>query len=300
MNKHFVKSGDIKLAVYTWGQMPTHDSPREIIVLAHGFPDRALLWELVAKKLKNDYFVVAFDMRGCGDSTPIKGNKHYKYDALVNDLFNVIDDVSHDQKVHLVGHDWGGLYGWEAINNKKGEQRIASFTTLSPSLEHVGFFLRKRQLRPTPKNVFQMFGQLGRNSLMTFFTLPVLPELLFHSGLGVVMMRKLVGHFEPDIVFKENPGVKHDAIRYLGIYRANLLQRVLFPKRVVSQVPVHAVLAVRDPFLPPSVFEQCAEGTVIYTSSELDASHWAPLSRFKELSFSIASQVKTHAVIEAK
>lgn len=294
MNKTMIQAGDIQLAVYTWGQAPSPNHPKEVIVLAHGFPDRAALWQKVARELEKDYYVVAFDMRGCGNSTPIRGTRHYKYAALVEDLFAVIDSMGHGQKVHLVGHDWGGLYGWEAIAGPEGEKRITSFTTLSPSLEHVGLFLRKRLLRPTPRNLLQLFAQLGRNSLMTFFTLPLLPELLWRSGLGAAMMRRTVNHFEPRIIYQKNPGMEGDAIRYLGIYRANLLQRVFRPRRVVSTVPVHALLAVNDPFLPPSVFEQCAAGTTTYSSSELDASHWAPLSRPKELARAVSKQVLHH------
>lgn len=297
MKKHLVTSSNVELSVYMWGQAPSENNPKEIIIFAHGFPDSATIWDGVVDVLKEDYFIVAFDMRGCGDSTPIKGMKHYKYDALVNDLFRVIDDVCHQQKVHLVGHDWGGLYGWEAISSPESEQRIASFTTLAPSLEHVGFFLRRRMLRPTPKNLFQMFGQLGRNSLMMFFAMPVLPELLFYSGFGGFMMKKMVGYYEPDITFRENPEVKYDAIRSLGIYRSNLFQRVLFPQRYLSKIPVHAILAVRDPFLPPSVFEQCSEGTTSYTCSEVDAAHWAPLSRPVELAATIANHVKNNATL---
>lgn len=299
VNKHFVRIGEVKLAVYSWGQAPSPEQPREVVVLAHGFPDRAALWEKVAGELENDFFVVAFDMRGCGDSTPIRGIRHYKYEALIQDLFAVIDDVSPGQKVHLVGHDWGGLYGWEAINHPEGQKRIASFSTMAPSLEQVGLFLRKRLLRPTPRNLLQLFGQLGRNSLMTFFTLPLLPELLWRSGLGVMMMRRIVNHFEPRISYQKNPGMEGDAIRFLSIYRANLLQRALWPRLVVSKVPVHALLAVKDPFLPPSVFEQCAKGTAAFSSSELDASHWAPLSRPQELAQAVSNQVQQYAVASA-
>ncbi len=296
MRPSFVEAGGINLAVYTWGQPPSQARPREVIVLAHGFPDRAALWENVARELEKEYFVVAFDMRGCGNSSHIRGTRHYNYAALIQDLFAVIDAVSYGQKVHLVGHDWGGLYGWEAISGPEGAKRIASFITLSPSLEHVGFFLQKRLLRPTPRNLLQAFGQLGRNALMIFFTLPLLPELLWRSGLGVAMMRWLVKRFEPGITYRKNRGVEGDAIRFLGIYRANLLQRTLCPRRVVSTVPVHALLAVNDPFLPPSVFEQCPQGTTAYSRSELNASHWAPLASVTEVAQAVASQVQQCAV----
>ena len=295
MEQHFVASGDVALAVYTYGAFPAPGEPRQIVVLAHGFPDRAELWHKVAESLQEDFFVIAFDMRGCGSSTPIHGFHHYRYARLVADLYAVIDAFSPHQKVHLVGHDWGGLYGWEAIHGNEGAKRIASFITLAPSLEQIGLFLRRRLLRPTPANLLQLFGQLGRNSLMLFFTLPILPELFWQSGAGKRLMKRLMEHFE-GLPYVANAGLKGDAIRYLGIYRANLLQRVLRPSQRVSQVPVHAIIASRDPFLPPAVFEQCKTGTIDYSFSLVDASHWAPLSRHQELAATITNIAQRFAV----
>jgi len=289
----FVESGDIRLAVYRWGERPGVRQGRDVVVLAHGFPDRALFWEKVAGALQHDFHVVALDMRGCGDSTHIAGRRHYHFRPLLDDLYAVIDAVSPGQKVHLVGHDWGGIYGWDAICEPEGMRRIASFFTMSPSLDHVGFYLRRRFLKPTPRHLLQAFGQLLRNSLMTFFTLPLLPELVFRSGLGVVLFRKLVAHYEPRITFQKNEGMEGDAIRYLGIYRANLLQRVLLPKPQQSPVPVHVLKAVDDPFLPPAVFEVCPETATNYRHSTVAAAHWAPLSRPLEMAFAISNFINT-------
>lgn len=284
----FVTSGDVSLAVHTWGRQPTPAEPREVLVLAHGFPDRAVFWEQVATTLQDDYYVVAFDMRGCADSTHIRGWRHYHFKPLLQDLYAVIDAVSPRQKVHLVGHDWGGIYGWDAIREPDGMRRIASFLTQSPALDHVGLFLQRRFLRPSPRNLLQALGQLMRNSLMTFFTLPLLPELVFRSGAGTLLFERMVARYEPRITFHKNEGMEGDAIRYLGIYRANLLQRVLLPKRMpVSPVPVHALLAVNDPFLPPRVFEACPESTTTYSHSTVDAAHWTPLSRPGEMAEAI-------------
>lgn len=284
----FVQSGDVQLAVYSWG-----DVKSPVLVLAHGFPDRALFWEKVADALKADFHVVAYDMRGCADSTHISGWRHYRFEPLLQDLYAVIDAVSPDRKVHLVGHDWGGIYGWNAISEPEGEKRIASFTTMSPSLEQVGFFLQRRLLKPTPKNLVQAVGQLFRNSLMMFFTLPVLPELVFRSGLGTVMFRSMVARYEPRIQFSKNEGMEGDAIRYLGIYRANLLQRTLLPRKAVTSVPVHVLKAVNDPFLPPAVFEVSPECATQYSESTVDAAHWAPLSRPQELAATVRTFVQS-------
>ena len=292
----FVQNADVKIAVYTWGDKPTPEQPREVLVFAHGFPDRALFWEKVAKQLQEDLYVVAFDMRGCAESTHIRGYKHYKFEPLIADLYAVIDAVSPNQKVHLIGHDWGGIYGWNAINESAGVRRIASFTTMSPSLEQVGLYLRRRFLKPTPRNLWQAGVQLLRNSLMTFFTLPILPELLFLSGFGTLMMKLMVKQYE-HIPFTANEGVAGDAIRYLGIYRANLLQRVLFAKQSTTAVPVHLLLATRDPFLPPHLFEDSQKWASTISQSLVDAAHWAPLSRPVEMADAIRTFTRSQAQI---
>ncbi len=286
----FVKSSNVDIAVYTWGQKPTAEHPRPVVVLAHGFPDRAIFWEKVAQALQDAFFVVAYDMRGCGASTPIRGTRHYRYDVLLKDLYTVIDAVSPEQPVHLVGHDWGGLYGWAAIAEPEGVRRIASFVTQSPSLEQIGFYLQRRMLRPTPRNLLQLFGQLIRNSLMISFTLPLLPELIFRTGLGTALFRVVMKRYEPLAVFQKNEGMEEDAIRYLGIYRANLLQRTLLPKRQPpSQVPVHVLMSKNDPFLPPAVFEDSANGANRYSESLIDAAHWAPLSQPQAFAHAVTS-----------
>ncbi|WP_410210275.1 alpha/beta fold hydrolase [Aquirhabdus sp.] len=292
----FVQNADVKIAIYTWGDKPTPEQPREVLVFAHGFPDRALFWEKIAQQLQEDFYVVAFDMRGCAESTHIRGYKHYRFEPLIADLYAVIDAVSPNQKVHLIGHDWGGIYGWNAINESEGVRRIASFTTMSPSLEQVGLYLRRRFLKPTPRNLWQAGIQLLRNSLMTFFTLPILPELLFLSGLGTLMMKVMVKQYE-HIPFTANEGVAGDAIRYLGIYRANLLQRVLFAKQSTTAVPVHLLLAVRDPFLPPHLFENSQKWATTISQSLVDAAHWAPLSRPIEMADTIRTFTRSQAQI---
>lgn len=281
--KLFAESENIQIAIYTWGEKPTIDQPRETMVFAHGFPDRAIFWEKVAQALKDDFYVVAYDMRGCGESTHIRGCQHYKFDSLLKDLFAVIDVVSPDQKVHLIGHDWGGIYGWNAIRDIEGQKRIVSFTTMAPSLEQVGVYLRTRLLKPTPKNLWQLINQLARNSLMTFFALPLLPELMWRSGLGAWLMKTLITKWEENVIYQKNEGLEGDAIRYLGIYRANLLQRVFVAKQSTTDVPVHTLIAEKDPFLPPLLFADTQHWASQHTQSFVDASHWAPLSRPNEV-----------------
>lgn len=285
----------VQISVHTWGQAPTPQSPKEVVMLLHGFPDRALLWEGVAQHLGQHCFVIAYDMRGCGQSSPLQGRKHYRYAPLLDDLFAVIDQCSPGQKVHLVGHDWGGLYGWDALFDPRGPQRIASYVTMAPSLNQVGRWLRSRLLRPSPRNLAQALHQVSvSNSLMSFFAMPVLPTLMWRSGLGLWTFRQMVQRLE-QVNLPVHPGVEADAVRFLGIYRANLFQQVLRPKPVTrTRIPVHTLVATRDPFLPPRVFEACADWTEHHSQSTLDASHWAPLSRPAELAQVVEAFTRQH------
>lgn len=285
----------VALAVHTWGQRPSAADPRETIVLLHGFPDRALLWEGVAQRLSKDHFVIAYDMRGCGHSTPLHGTQHYRYGPLIDDLFAVIDQLSPGQKVHLAGHDWGGLCGWDALFDARSATRIASFTTMAPSLNQVGHWVRQRLSRPTPSRLAQVLHQmLVSNGLMGFFAMPVLPTRMWRSGLGLWTFRQMVAKLE-GIQLPVHPGVAGDAVRYLGIYRANLFQQVLRPQPVQrTPIPVHTLIATRDPFLPPRVFEGCADWSQQPSRSEVDATHWAPLSRPEEVAQVVADMAQRH------
>jgi pimeloyl-ACP methyl ester carboxylesterase len=285
----------VELSVHTWGQRPSAAEPREVFVLLHGFPDRALLWEGVARHLAQGGFVIAHDMRGCGQSTPLHGTRHYRYAPLIDDLFAVIDGMKLKQKVHLVGHDWGGLYGWDALFDVRASTRVASFTTMAPSLNQVGQWVRQRLSRPTPARIGQVLHQMFvSNALMGFFAMPVLPTLMWRSGLGVWTFRQMVERLER-VRLRVHPGVAGDAVRYLGIYRANLFQQVLRPQPVQrTTIPVHTLIATRDPFLPPRVFEGCADWTLQPSRSEVDATHWAPLSRPEEIARVVANMAATH------
>ncbi len=92
-----------------------------------------------------------------------------------------------------------------------------------------------------------------------------------------------------------HPGVEGDAVRYLGIYRANLFQQVLRPQPVQrTPIPVHTLIATRDPFLPPRVFEGCADWSQQPSRSEVDATHWAPLSRPQEVAQVVGDMAQRH------
>ncbi|KAL7215819.1 hypothetical protein ACSBR1_027883 [Camellia fascicularis] len=60
------------------------------------------------------YRVIAPDLRGFGDTTRAPpGTVAYTNIHVVGDLVALLDDISPDQdKVFVVGHDWGAMITW--------------------------------------------------------------------------------------------------------------------------------------------------------------------------------------------
>lgn len=84
----------------------------EQIVFLHGYPFFAASWDKLLSHFSQSYHVVAPDNRGYGLSAKPVGVENYKIDKLVEDVKALIEHLPSNQKVKLVGHDWGGLLAW--------------------------------------------------------------------------------------------------------------------------------------------------------------------------------------------
>ena len=91
----------LKLHYVDWGN---EDKPP--LLLVHGGRDHARSWDWVARALRDDYHVIAPDLRGHGDSSWAMGG-HYTIAEFVLDVAQLIEtlDVA---PLTLVGHSLGG------------------------------------------------------------------------------------------------------------------------------------------------------------------------------------------------
>ncbi|MGQ0529640.1 MAG: alpha/beta fold hydrolase, partial [Panacagrimonas sp.] len=176
-----VESGDLSLAVYTWGDRATG---KPIVVLVHGYPDAASVWDKTAPLLAEKYFVVAYDVRGAGRSDVPDHTKAYSLDHLVEDLAAVIEATCGDEQAHLICHDWGSIQSWEAVTTERIGARIASYTSISgPSIDHASYWIMNRLRSGSPKEMAQVARQLSHSWYIGAFQLPVLGESLWKLGL---------------------------------------------------------------------------------------------------------------------
>ena len=263
-----VSRDGVNLAVRTWS---ADKSPT--VILVHGYPDANHVWEKVAERLSRHFKVVAYDVRGAGNSSVPKGRAAYKLRELRDDLHAVMDAVSPNEKVHLVGHDWGSIQTWESVTDPGAEQRIASYTTLSgPCLDHVGQWMKAR-LREQKIGV--VLNQLSHSWYIGAFQLPVLAPALWKAGLAKAWPQVL--RRTENLDSEPSATQLQDGTHGIELYRANMLPCLLKPRERYTKVPVQLIVARDDNYVRPAMLEDLSQWTDRLWRRELDCGHWGPL-----------------------
>src|SRR5690349_3555641 len=99
-----------------------------VVLALHGFPQRAPSWSGVAERLAaTGIRTVTVDQRGYSAGARPLGVAAYAMPNLVTDIVAVIEAL--DTRVHLVGHDWGGVVGWQVAARRP--DLLLSWTAVS-------------------------------------------------------------------------------------------------------------------------------------------------------------------------
>jgi pimeloyl-ACP methyl ester carboxylesterase len=291
--------GGVELSVATWGA--GHDPT---VVLVHGFPDTHAVWIPVAELLEaRGLRVVAYDVRGAGASEAPTELARYRLEHLVGDLRAVVDDVSPDRPVHLVGHDWGSIQAWHALADERLDGRIASYTSISGlPLDHASRWLRGRARRGR----FVVLGrQAVRSSYVGAFHLPGMAALARRSRRLIDRTRRRWAATLQRVDGARTgpewpaPTFGSDVANGMALYRANFGDRLLRRRSPrPTPVPVLIVQPARDRFVPAWLFEGIEEVAPNLRRVEIDAHHWVPRSHPAELAELIAEHVARHRRVE--
>lgn len=140
-----------------------------LVLLLHGFPELAESWrEVMLLLAQAGLRCVAPDLRGYGASDiPEEG---YDLDTLAQDIVELAEALRPGERVHVVGHDWGGAIAYHlGMHHPERLARLAVVNAPHPAV------MARRVWRP---------DQLLRSSYMGFFQLPWLPELLLSTRGG--------------------------------------------------------------------------------------------------------------------
>ncbi|MFF8975645.1 SDR family oxidoreductase [Streptomyces cellulosae] len=287
--QRWVRTGGVELCVAELG-----DPERPAVVLVHGYPDSKEVWSRVAPRLAERFHVVAYDVRGHGGSTvprPLRGG--FTLEKLTDDFLAVADAVSPHRPVHLVGHDWGSVQGWEFATAPRARERILSFTSVSgPSLDHFGHWIKSRVSRPTPRRAGHLLGQGLRSWYVYALHTPALPELAWRGPLGrhwprmLERMERVPGDGYP------TASLPSDAAHGAWLYRDNVRPRLSDPRPdAYAHAPVQLVTPLGDRFLSPRLHDGLEQWAPRLTRRTLASGHWVPRSRPDQLATWIADFV---------
>lgn len=275
------------------------DAARPTILAIHGWPDNHHLWDGVAQELDENYAgrynVVAYDVRGAGESSRPARRSDYAFAQLVSDIGAVIDSLGVG-RVHLLAHDWGSIAAWAAVTDDAVMAKVASFTSISgPHLWYAGRFLRSAR---TPRAVAQVAMQLLGSLYIAFFLCPGVPELAFRSRVGVLVLAALERIGRPRTPVRRNPTPRSipDYVTGLKLYRANMPGPMLSPGPRLPQttVAVQTLVPRRDIFVTPALQRFTgsipAGGRVI----AIEGGHWVVTSRPEVIARLTAEWVDQH------
>jgi pimeloyl-ACP methyl ester carboxylesterase len=257
----------IRLAVYEYGpaNAPT-------IVLVHGYPDTAAVWDQIVARLASQFHVVTYDTRGAGGSDHPLLTGSYALPLLSDDLNAVLDAAAPGQRVHLVGHDWGSIQTWESVAKTSMTGKIASFTSISgPSMDLLSHWLQRSLLNPA-----EWLDLVQQAVASSYIPLVELPQSSFSRDQLLNFLIFIQGDKKRVI----NP---RDSSAGANLYRASIPWRVLSP--TYDRVPlqnIQLIVPTRDAFVKETTMvapvATAPGGVRNLVQCRVDAGHWAQLS----------------------
>jgi pimeloyl-ACP methyl ester carboxylesterase len=255
-----VEANGIRIHATMTGQGP-------VVLLLHGFPDTHIVWRKQVPVLASAGFrVLAPDLRGYGRTDAPPYIQDYTLDKLRADVLGLLDALKID-KVQLVGHDWGGLIGWQlaALAPERIERLVALSTGHPSAIAHAGIL------------------QHLRMAYVPLFCLPGIAEHTLRAA-DWFAMRQFTGEPGQCELWKRDldpPGRLTAALNY---YRANL--KLALPQSLPRvKIPVMGIWSDRDPALGEKQMRDSAH----YVDGEFrferirDADHWLQLTAYERV-----------------
>lgn len=153
----FVETDDAVWHVVTAG-----DTAKEPILFVHGYPETWWSWSGVMRDLADDYYVIAVDTLGYGQSS--KGPRlDLSYGALAQGLARLMEELGFD-RFCLVGHDRGAIMADHMVARDEINPRIKAYLRMQQTANEPHGLPRPphgEMARPefhAPENLYDLFA----------------------------------------------------------------------------------------------------------------------------------------------
>jgi pimeloyl-ACP methyl ester carboxylesterase len=260
------------------------DAPR--VLALHGWPQHWWIWRKVIERLDGSVRIACPDLRGLGWSGgPADGD--FRKRRLAEDALATLDALGWEDRVLLVGHDWGGVAGYLAALD--APERLGGLIVLAAA------------------HPWQPPLKLLANAWRFSYQLPIAPP-----GLGRALMRD--GRYTAAVLragsgagFRFTP---EEAAAYVdvmrqpiparateGYYRAFLTRDSLELRRLVAgrrlQLPTRLLYGTREPLGVPLARGIERHGDDAQLELLPGAGHWLPEERPDEVADAIRARLTT-------
>lgn len=279
--------GDARLHLVCSRLADPHERRAPVLFL-HGYPDTHATWSRQLEGLAPMHPIAAYDMRGVGGSTmPVAAHEGTRIGRYLDDIEAVIDHVAGpDGQVHLVGHDWGGVLGWQFASDPARARRLRSFSAIAaPHPGAAMSMLRERLRRHRLADLALLLEQLRRSWYIFLFQLPAIPELyLGRDPQGIWIGGHRDGGMlpdDPELVDVDPEMARRALLTPLALYR-QMFRATVAPPRTIA-VPVCLIVPLRDMALTPELYDTVPEFVPDLEQHRIDDNHWVHRTRSAEV-----------------
>lgn len=250
----------------------------DVVLLLHGWPQDRRAWSGVATELhRSGLRSVAFDQRGYSPRARPAGRAAYRMRELVADVVAAHHACGVD-RVHLVGHDWGGAVAWAVA--ERHPELLHSLTVVStPHHRALAAAVRRGD-------------QARRSWYIAAFQLPWLPEAVLRRRLPAVLRRTGLPdeHAQRYAAAFREPGAAGGGLAWYRALPSGALTRARGrilargnairpggPDNRRIRVPTTFLWGAHDPALGRAAAEGSGQWVAAdYRFVEVDAGHWLP------------------------
>jgi pimeloyl-ACP methyl ester carboxylesterase len=270
---HWVRSADgTRLHVAVFGA-----DDGETVVLAHGWTEALPYWIYVIKGLEAKGFrVVAYDLRGHGDSDPAVG-EDYSIPRFGEDLEAVLaGSLPENRRAVVAGHSLGAMSiaSWAESHDVERWVRAAALLNTG-----VGDLIAEHLLLPLPgiaqalNRAIALHGFLGNRAPLPRFSTPLSYAAVRHIAFGPDASPAQVAFFERMLVTCP-PQVRAN----IGIAMSEMDLHDALPRLTV---PTIVIAGADDKLTPPSHARRIAEMLPELRRLTVleDTGHMSPLER---------------------
>lgn len=233
----------------------------QVVLLLHGFPQTSFAWRHQVEALAAaGYRAVAPDQRGYSPGARPDGVSAYDVERLVEDTIGMVDALD-VERVHLMGHDFGGMVTWHVAARRA--DRLRTVTVVSTP-----------HPRAVARSILEGGEQRQKSSYMLFFRSPdAEPFFLDEDAAGLRRALSGLDDIDDYVRVLTQPGAMTAALNW---YRA--LNRGVIERMGEITTPTMFAWSTEDPALGRVAAEETAAHVVgPYRFEVLDGvGHWVP------------------------